>query len=142
MIVLDTDHLSVLQHSDSPHSQELRNRIESVEDEAVVTTVVSYEEQMRSWLSQIGREPDVGGQIPFYDRLVKFADFFANWELLPFDQEAANSFITLRQQKIRISSTDLKIASIVLTQDATLLSRNLADFEQVPGLIVENWIPN
>ncbi len=141
MIVLDTDHLSILQHHDSPHAGSLRQRIESVENEEVVTTVVTYEEQVRSWLSQIRRHADVAKQIPFYDRLVQFADFFAEWTLLPFNQDAAAAFKRFRKQKIRISSTDLKIASVVLVHDATLLSRNVSDFEQVPGLRVENWLP-
>jgi len=34
---------------------------------------------------------------------------------------------------------DLKIAAIVLARNATLLTRNLADFRKVPGLKVENW---
>jgi tRNA(fMet)-specific endonuclease VapC len=34
---------------------------------------------------------------------------------------------------------DLKIAAIVLSHDATLLSRNLMDFRKVPGLKVEDW---
>jgi tRNA(fMet)-specific endonuclease VapC len=140
MIVLDTDHLSILQHHDSPHAEGLRLRIALVQDQEVVTTVITYEEQVRSWLSQIGRHSDVDQQIPFYDRLVRFADFFADWELLPFDQQAADTFKQLRKQRIRISSTDLKIASIVLVFDATLLSRNLADFNRVPGLQVENWL--
>ena len=82
MIVLDTDHLSILQHRDSPHADSLRQRIGSVKDEEVVTTVVTYEEQVRSWLAQIGRHSDVDDQVPFYDRLIRFADFFADWELL------------------------------------------------------------
>ena len=140
MIVLDTDHISVLQH-ESPAADELRRRIVHVED-VVVTTVVTYEEQMRSWLSQIGRNPDVEKQVPFYLRLVEMADFFGEWNLLPFTDAAAETFKSLRQQKLRISSTDLKIASIVLLDGATLLSRNLTDFTQVPGLVVENWLSN
>jgi tRNA(fMet)-specific endonuclease VapC len=34
---------------------------------------------------------------------------------------------------------DLKIAAIVPAHEATLLSRNLADFGQIPGLRVEDW---
>jgi predicted nucleic acid-binding protein len=34
---------------------------------------------------------------------------------------------------------DLKIAAIVLSQAATLLSKNLADFGKVPDLRVEDW---
>lgn len=35
---------------------------------------------------------------------------------------------------------DLKIAAICIAHDAMLLSRNLVDFEKVPGLRVENWL--
>jgi len=35
---------------------------------------------------------------------------------------------------------DLKIASIVLEDHATLLSRNLRDFGRVPALQVEDWL--
>lgn len=139
MIVLDTDHLSILQH-DSPQADQLRERVKSIDDEAIVTTVISYEEQMRSWLSQIGRQSEVEKQIPFYDRLIRFADFFSDWELLPFNEGAAATFKQLRKQKIRISSTDLKIASIALAFDATLLTRNRDDFDQIPGLQVDNWL--
>ena len=38
-----------------------------------------------------------------------------------------------------IGRADLLIAAIVLTHRATLVSRNLKDFRQVPGLRVENW---
>jgi len=48
--------------------------------------------------------------------------------------------IVLRRAKVRIGTMDLKIASIALVHDALLLSANLRDFRQVPGLEVENWL--
>ena len=68
--------------------------------------------------------------------------FFAGWRILPFDQAAADQFQSLRAGRVRIGTMDLKIASIVLVQNATLLSNNLRDFEQVPGLRVEDWLAN
>lgn len=40
----------------------------------------------------------------------------------------------------RATSVEQEIAAIVMAQDATLLSRNLKDFEKVPGLKVEDWL--
>ncbi|ETX07465.1 MAG: hypothetical protein ETSY2_11025 [Candidatus Entotheonella gemina] len=34
---------------------------------------------------------------------------------------------------------DLRIASIALSRNMTVLSRNLVDFMRVPGLRVEDW---
>jgi tRNA(fMet)-specific endonuclease VapC len=34
---------------------------------------------------------------------------------------------------------DLRIAAIALTRQFTVLSRNLVDFQKVPGLLVEDW---
>jgi tRNA(fMet)-specific endonuclease VapC len=58
---------------------------------------------------------------------------------LGFDEAAAMVFQRLRRSRLRIGTMDLKIAAIVLARDATLLSRNLDDFSQIPDLRVEDW---
>jgi tRNA(fMet)-specific endonuclease VapC len=39
----------------------------------------------------------------------------------------------------KIGRGDLQIASIALAHRATLVTRILKDFQQIPGLQVENW---
>lgn len=34
---------------------------------------------------------------------------------------------------------DLRIASIALVEDATVLTANTIDFEKVPGLRIDDW---
>ena len=55
------------------------------------------------------------------------------------DGEAAAEFEHLKRAMIRIGSMDLKIAAIALTNQGTLLTRNLVDFRKVPGLKAEDW---
>ncbi len=140
MMVLDTDHISVLQHSESPAAIALMQRLDALAIDDVSTTAVTLEEQSRSWLGLIGRYTDVRQQVAYYRRLVGMFDFFSGWRILPFDEKAADEFLRLRATRVRIATTDLKIAAVALTQGATLLSRNLQDFTQVPGLKVENWL--
>lgn len=59
--------------------------------------------------------------------------------VLDFDKDAAARYQSMRRARIRIGTMDLKIAAIALALDATLLSRNVADFRQVPNLKVEDW---
>ena len=139
MIVLDTDHISILQHDESVAADRLWQRL-SESSELIVTSAVTVEEQTRSWLALINRYSDVDQQVTYYDRFIASLTFFAKWRLLPFDAHAAGQFKRLRTQRVRIATIDLKIASIVLVHAAALLSANLRDFDQVPGLRVENWL--
>ena len=59
--------------------------------------------------------------------------------LLDFDDRAVAEFRRLKKARIRISTMDLRIAAIVLANDATLITRNLSDFRKVPGLRAEDW---
>ena len=60
---------------------------------------------------------------------------------IAFNEAAAADFERLLQnRKLRkIGRADLLIASIALANRATLVTRNVKDFRQVPGLTVENW---
>jgi tRNA(fMet)-specific endonuclease VapC len=81
------------------------------------------------------------------DRLLVHYDLFLNglltlakWRFLPWTQAAQDTFDMLHFQRVRIGTMDLRIASLALTHETLLLSRNLVDFQKVPGLRVENWL--
>ena len=62
--------------------------------------------------------------------------------ILAVDAASAAEFDRLRENKKlkKLGRGDLLIAAITLANRATLVSRNLKDFRQVPGLQVENWV--
>ena len=59
--------------------------------------------------------------------------------MLPFDDAAMDELLRLQQQHVRIGAHNLRIAAIAKANRVKLLSRNLRDFRQVPGLDVEDW---
>jgi tRNA(fMet)-specific endonuclease VapC len=139
MILLDTDHLSFYSLEIHPQAIALRERLR-VATEPVATTVVTLEEVLRGWLQEIGGKRDVREHVYPYEKLVTLIHSLRDWHFVPFDTRAADKFLHLRKQRIRIGTPDLKIAAIALVNDALLLSANLRDFNEVPGLRVENWL--
>jgi tRNA(fMet)-specific endonuclease VapC len=139
MIVVDTDTLTLMMREDVPLRRKLLDRLADTGPDDFATTIVTYEEQTRGWMKYKARAKNITQEIEAYSRLKKHVDNYRTLTILDFDAPAAAEFQRLRQLKIRIGTMDLKIASIVKVQGATLFSRNLVDFKKVPGLKVEDW---
>jgi len=139
MLVLDTDHLTEYQKGTSPEAHRLKQRLDGSTG-AYATTIITVEEIMRGWMVAIRRIHDPRQQIKAYAKLRQLFRFFATWNVLEWDDRATDEFETLKQAKTRIGTMDLKIASICLANDAMLLSRNSRDFDNVPGLRLEDWL--
>ena len=60
-------------------------------------------------------------------------------QILSYTSEAETAYQRWREDGIRISTHDLRIAAICFTHGATLISRNRKDFERVPELAFEFW---
>lgn len=139
MLVLDTDHLAEYQKGTSAEARRLKLRLDE-SGESFGTTIITVEEVMRGWLAAIRRTTDPVRQINAYTKLRQLFRFFATWEVLDWTEVAAARFVDLKSAKIRGGTMDLKIASIALANDAVLLTRNLHDFENVPGLKAVDWL--
>ena len=100
--------------------------------------VVAVEEQMRGWLASIAKERHSRRQVPAYRNLASLFQFFAGLDIAPFDEAAADRFEEFN--RIRISTSDRKIAAIALVNGALLLTANRRDFEKIPALRFENWL--
>jgi tRNA(fMet)-specific endonuclease VapC len=140
MVVLDTDHLSLLDHESGAAAGELAARLSAVASDGIATTIVNVEEQMRGWLAYLARARTVGDQIAAYGRLARYLRRYTRVTILDFDAAAGVEFQRLRKTHRRVGAMDLKIAAVVLARDATLLTRNLSDFRHIGNLKVEDWI--
>ena len=104
-----------------------------------ISYTLSYEEQMWGWMAYLAQSRSVAQQVVAYGRLLQHLDNYRRIPVLAFDEAAAVVFQRLRRTRLRVGTIDLKIAAIVLSRDALLLSKNLTDFGQVPGLQIEDW---
>ena len=72
--------------------------------------------------------------------------FLAPLAILPFDEAAFWIYGDLRSDVERkdtpIGALDALIAAHALSLQATLVTNNLREFERVPGLLLDNWVPS
>ena len=72
--------------------------------------------------------------------------FLGPLEILPFDEAALWVYGDLRANLERkgtpIGALDALIAAHALSLQATLVTNNLAEFERIPGLQLDNWVPS
>ena len=137
-VLLDTNHFRELRE-DTAAGRNLQRRLKEHETD-VFTCIVAVEETIEGWFALIKRHAAGRDQITAYGRLHRSIAALIKLPILPFDDAAADAFHRLRDARVRVGTMDLKIAAICIAHDATLLTRNLVDFEEVPGLPLENWL--
>ena len=100
---------------------------------------MTVEEQLRGWLALILRAPTPERLIAAYASLPRAVGYFAQVNILDYSVDAANHFAALRAPRIRIGTQDWRIAAMTLAVGGILVTRNRVDFQQVPGLFLEDW---
>jgi tRNA(fMet)-specific endonuclease VapC len=135
LYILDTDHISLLQRG---HAQ-VRQKIAGIDIANRAVTIISATEQIQGRMAVIRRVKDEFVASRSFFRLQETLNFYAPLQVLAYSEEAAQIFQSLRQQKIRIGTQDLRIASIALSFNAIVATRNSKDFAKVPNLIIEDW---
>ena len=138
MYLLDTDHITILDRGGQP-AQQLLKKLAAITSSEVATTIITYEEQMRGWLSYIAKTSSIETQVVAYRRLEKHLANYRTIPIVGFDEKAGQVFQELRVTYPRLGSMDLKIAAISMVNQAILLTRNLSYFGQIAGLRAEDW---
>jgi tRNA(fMet)-specific endonuclease VapC len=139
-LILDTDHVSILQEENNPAYERLITRLDQYPPDEIAVTIISFQEQMQGWMAYLNQARKPSGVLRAYAELELLLRYYCTINLLPFDQDAQDRFAEFQKRKIRIATMDLRIACIALARGSKLLSRNLRDFRRVPSLSVEDWV--
>jgi tRNA(fMet)-specific endonuclease VapC len=137
--LLDTDHISFLQRRSSSEFSRLTFRMAQHPRSDFALSVISFHEQVIGAHSFINRAQTNTDMARGYALLLETLNGFANAPVLPFDSRAIAIFDELRRQKVRVATMDLRIASIAMSNNLVLLTRNAGDFSKVSGLMIEDW---
>ncbi len=138
-VILDTDHLTILQQHDSVASQRLWTRLSELPPDDISTSIVSVQERMQGWLAYLNNGKKATEILFAYAELERLWYFIARMNVLSFTAEAQNRFERFRKAKLRTKTLDLRIGCLALTADAIVLTKNLRDFETIPGVRAEDW---
>ena len=137
--LLDTDHISFLQRRSGTEFARLTIRMAQYSPTDFALSVVSFHEQVLGAHNFINRAYTNTDTIRGYALLLEILEGFALAPVLPFDSAAIAVFDEMREQRVRVSTMDLRIAAIARSRSLILLTRNVSDFSRVPGLVTEDW---
>jgi tRNA(fMet)-specific endonuclease VapC len=135
LYVLDTDTLTLLEEGHEAVSRRFLQ--ERPEDTAI--TVLTVEEQLSGWYSEVRKAKRPARLAWAYRRLADTVAFLAHLRILTYAEPAMEHYERFRKAKIKIGGMDLRIAAVVLEQGGVLVTRNRRDFEMIPGLQLEDW---
>ena len=135
LYVLDTDILQLFQEGHAV----VVSHVGAVAPTELAITVLTVEEQLSGWYTQLrkARRPDRLAWA--YRRLAANVRFLSRLNILDFDEPAIQRYEQLKKLKLQVRKMDLRIAATVLERNAILVTRNRQDFVQVPALTVEDW---
>ena len=134
LYVLDTDHLSLYGRN---HPLVI-TRLKQTQSQ-LATTAINVEEQLKGRLAQIVGAKDGAARSIAYQRLVETVFLLSDFRVLLYDVDSDKRYQDLKAQRLRVGTQDLRIASITLSHNGILLTRNLRDFEKIPELKMQDW---
>jgi tRNA(fMet)-specific endonuclease VapC len=136
MIIIDTDTLT-LYFAGHPR---VTQRVGSA-SEVPVISIISRIEVLQGRFDSILKAADAVELLRAHERLMHAERRLGDFAVISLNIAAGAEFDSLNADKKyrKIGRADLLISCIALANRATLITRNLRHFRQVPGLKLENW---
>lgn len=102
LYVLDTDHLSLHQYG----HDEVTARIEAMPAEQLAMTIITIEEQLRAWYTQVRRARSAESLARAYQGLFEVAETSKIARILPFTRQAVERYLMFRSLLSRLGKLD------------------------------------
>jgi tRNA(fMet)-specific endonuclease VapC len=138
MYILDTDTLNYFFRGHPKVSHYLN----LVEREQITTSIISKIEVLRGRMDFVLKAATTHEFLRAQLWLEQSEFLISQFPIVPFDDNAGSIFEKFRQMSSyrKVGRADLLIASIVIANRATLVTRNTKDFSKLTQLKIVNWM--
>lgn len=139
MLLLDTDTTTLLLYG---RNARVRARVAALPDgERSAIALITRIEILRGRFDSVLKAGSKEELLTAQQRLYDTERWLAGVEVVAIDDAAANHFDRLRtiRKLKKFGRADLLIACIALAHDAILVTRNIKDYQPIPGLKLDNW---
>lgn len=138
MYILDTDTLTHLHKGNA----KVKECLSKLQDDEFAITIVTKCEIIRGRIDFLLKANDSNSLERAQKYLLDHERMLEQIPTVGFQSKALERFDELRaNSKFRkIGRSDLLIAAICLTENATLVTRNVRHFALFPNLQIENWV--
>lgn len=137
MVLLDTNIVSLLQAGEPG----VLARLQGSSDPDIRVSIVTRCETMRGRIDFLLKASGPDQFLRAQEYLLRSEEHLATASILPLDRNDLAIFEKLSGTRglKKIGRGNLLIAAQALSRDATLVSRNVRDFQRIPGLALETW---
>lgn len=133
--LLDTDIVSLWAQGNAAICQ----RLVAIPSDELAISIVTAEELLGGWYADLRKARTDDRLLWTYASLEVTLAFLRRITVISFDSAALQLAQQYRSQKIRVGTNDLRIAATASCRNLTLVTRNVSDFDLVPGLTLDMW---
>ncbi len=133
--VLDTDVFTLLLRNQSSVLEAVsRHQLHEL-----FISIITVEEIWNGWQHAIRKARLPADIARAYERLTETLHVWKSWSVLSFGVMAIQRYSELKQLKLNVGTSDMKIASIALDSQAIVVTANIRDYQRIPGLTIVDW---
>lgn len=134
--LLDTDTLTLFQHGQEVLVERV---LAAFRARSLGVTIISVEEHLDGRHAFVRRAQTDAQTAYAYQLFTDSVRVLSGLHIVTFSEAAIARYNALLAMKLNVGKMDLRIAAIALEAGATVITRNLRDFQRVPELACENW---
>lgn len=138
MILLDTDTVTLY----AMGQEKVGAKVDQAGGpEQFAVSIITRMEILRGRFDSIVKAADETRLNLAMERFLQAEDLLNSFATATVDEGSAKHFTALQKHKKtrKMKRPDMLIACIALANDALLVTRNVKDYKDVPGLKIENW---